>query len=262
MTLCVSLRVPDGVIAAADSLATAVETLQLEAELKGICPECNKEIALHDVALPMVQRAASTSETALKMQSLFGQFAVTHFGVEFLHGKSVYRQVKDFERESPSTKAKETAERLLAHMDTEFRAEGHDMDALPDGAVALGLQVSGYDDTDELAGNTYVIRIGKNSDIRHYGDSGCTVSGDQEVVIKLWKEEEGLRVPKPSWGTLSLQDAIDYADFLIRTTADYQRFAPTIPTVGGPVDIALVTQYEGFRWIRRKDLVRLLSERG
>ena len=263
MTLCVSLRVPDGVIAAVDSLATAIETIQIKAEVKGACPHCGKDIELHDVGLPNISRPAATSETALKMQSLTSQCAATHFGIEYLNGKSVYRQLKGFNRrESERVKTcKEAAEALLGYLDGEFRAEGHDMASLPDEAFILGVQVSGYDNSDELAGHTYVVRIGKVSRIDHYTDAGCTISGDREVVIKLWEEgKEGLSVPRPSWSGLSVQDAIDYADFLIRTTADYQRFAPVLPTVGGPVDIALVTQYGGFRWIRRKELVKLLEE--
>lgn len=265
MTLCVSLRVPDGVVAAVDSLSTTMATLKIQADVRGECPSCNKEIALHDVGLPDLRQPTSTSETALKMRPLFGRFAVTHFGSQFVHGKSVYRQLRDFElRRSQGKDKLDTAEAvtqaLLEQLDQEFQAEGHDMSAMPDAVTAFGLQVSGYDDTDELGGHTYVVRIGKPSRIDHYTEFGCTVSGDREVVEKLWKREKELSAPQPAWGTLSLQDAIDYADFLLRTTADYQRFAPVIPSVGGPVDIALVTQYGGFQWIRRKELVTLLEE--
>ena len=264
MTLCVSLRVPDGIVAAVDSLATVMETLQMQAELRGECPECGKGIELHDIGIPNVMRPASISDTALKMYGLLGQFAVTHFGQQFLHGKTVYRQLRDFERANRVAgfaTADHLAKALLQFLDAEFLAEGHDLAAMPDRVVTLGLQVSGYDADDELTGHTYVVRIGKPSEITHYEDFGCTISGDRAVVNKLWKEEEGESVQRPAYNTLSLQDAIDYADFLIRTTADYQRFALMVPTVGGAVDIALVTQYRGFQWIRRKELVTLLEER-
>ena len=51
---------------------------------------------------------------------------------------------------------------------------------------------------------------------------------------------------------MTLQDAIDYAIFLIRTTIDYQRFATMVPTVGGDIDVAIITHHGGFQWIQEK----------
>ena len=42
------------------------------------------------------------------------------------------------------------------------------------------------------------------------------------------------------------------ADFLVDTTKRYFRFLPGADIVGGETDIAVVTRYEGFRWVRRK----------
>ncbi|MGO7726734.1 hypothetical protein GFM14_02875 [Rhizobium leguminosarum bv. viciae] len=47
-------------------------------------------------------------------------------------------------------------------------------------------------------------------------------------------------------------DAIRLGEFLAQTTASFVRFLPGADTVGGDLDIATVTKYEGFRWIRRK----------
>jgi hypothetical protein len=54
---------------------------------------------------------------------------------------------------------------------------------------------------------------------------------------------------------MTLPDAIDYAKFLVQTTADYQRFADMVPNVGGPIEVALITKWIGFRWIQRKKLL-------
>jgi len=54
---------------------------------------------------------------------------------------------------------------------------------------------------------------------------------------------------------MTLNDAVDFARFLIRTTADYQRFAKVVPIVGGPIDIAVITKWAGFRWVQRKTLL-------
>jgi hypothetical protein len=52
--------------------------------------------------------------------------------------------------------------------------------------------------------------------------------------------------------TMPIRDAIELADFLVETTKRYFRFLPGADIVGGDTDIAVVTRYEGFKWIKRK----------
>jgi len=59
---------------------------------------------------------------------------------------------------------------------------------------------------------------------------------------------------------MTIKDAIDFADFLIRATVETQRFSygtkeelGAIPGVGGEIDIAIITP-EGFKWIQKKEL--------
>jgi hypothetical protein len=52
--------------------------------------------------------------------------------------------------------------------------------------------------------------------------------------------------------SMPIQDAIDLAVFLAQTTAQFTRFAPGPDTVGGPVEVAALTRYEGFKWVERK----------
>jgi hypothetical protein len=52
---------------------------------------------------------------------------------------------------------------------------------------------------------------------------------------------------------MPIQDAIDLAQYFVETTAGFMRFSiKRRKTVGGPVEIAAITKYEGFKWIRRK----------
>jgi hypothetical protein len=53
---------------------------------------------------------------------------------------------------------------------------------------------------------------------------------------------------------MPIQDAIDLARFLVETTAGFVRFSilKQPKTVGGPVEIAAITKYEGFRWVQRR----------
>lgn len=63
------------------------------------------------------------------------------------------------------------------------------------------------------------------------------------------------------WGTMTLQDGIDFSALAIDTTTAIQRFSDgvigdpgDIPGVGGPIDIAVITPEKGFVWIAKKNL--------
>ncbi|PYL08483.1 MAG: hypothetical protein DME34_04505 [Verrucomicrobia bacterium] len=51
----------------------------------------------------------------------------------------------------------------------------------------------------------------------------------------------------------TLQDAIDFAVFAVRSTIDAIRFQPRAKTVGGPIDV-LIIKPTGAAWIQRKEL--------
>jgi len=51
---------------------------------------------------------------------------------------------------------------------------------------------------------------------------------------------------------LSVQDAVDFADFLVETTKHFVRFLRGVDTDGTETDIAVVTKREGIKLIRRK----------
>ncbi|MCD6491241.1 MAG: hypothetical protein J7K59_02990 [Candidatus Korarchaeota archaeon] len=63
------------------------------------------------------------------------------------------------------------------------------------------------------------------------------------------------------WGTMTLQDAIDFCTLMIQTTSAIQRFSDGVaadpgdmPGVGGPVDVAVITPDKGFIWVSKKKL--------
>jgi hypothetical protein len=51
----------------------------------------------------------------------------------------------------------------------------------------------------------------------------------------------------------TIQDAVDFAVYAIRTTADSMRFQMRPKTVGGPIDVLLLRAKEA-RWLSRKSL--------
>ncbi len=53
---------------------------------------------------------------------------------------------------------------------------------------------------------------------------------------------------------MPLQDAIDFASFIVNTTINQARFEIGPPSCQGPVDVGVVVKEEGFKWIARKQL--------
>jgi hypothetical protein len=56
------------------------------------------------------------------------------------------------------------------------------------------------------------------------------------------------------WQFLPLQDCVNLADFIVRTTIAMQQWLVAIRGVGGAVDVATITRSEGFRAIQIKQI--------
>jgi hypothetical protein len=55
------------------------------------------------------------------------------------------------------------------------------------------------------------------------------------------------------WGYFTLQDAVDFARYSVETTIQTMRFKNMIETVGGSVDILVITP-EGANWLQKEQL--------
>ena len=53
---------------------------------------------------------------------------------------------------------------------------------------------------------------------------------------------------------LPLQDCVDLAIFLIRTTITAQNLSVGVRGVGGTIEVAAITRKDGLKWIQRKEI--------
>lgn len=67
--------------------------------------------------------------------------------------------------------------------------------------------------------------------------------------IKRLKMDSQVSVISPG---MPLQDVIYLAEYLVETAIKFAKFRPGAQTVGGPIEIAVISKHEGFRWIKRK----------
>ena len=258
MSLVVSLRVPDGIVVAADSLSTSRTLLEIIAKTEN--PEGGQQVRLPSIPIPF-----SASSFTQKLFSLYGQFALSSFGEGIINGRTVYYHAKQFEKQErgkpPPECLEEVAERFVAYMERELLAQHPKYpEEAPDDWKPVGFHLNGFKESEgRSVGVTYEIYVGKHNLSRERDDIGCTIGGATNVVKKFW--EIGTEDPRQAfkYHLFSLQDAIDLCDFLIDSTGKFQRFANELSTVGGEIDIALLTPFHGFQWIKQKSLMSSLE---
>lgn len=267
MTLNVSLRVPDGIVIASDSLSTLTQAINQKLTVTGKCEKCGEITEIKDAQAPPMTVPSSTWPYTQKLFPVKDRFGLAIYGWGFVNDRSIYNHMIDLvpkfpaEAESDNDFFGTLSDFIVKYFHGQLVAQLQKMelsiDLQPDDWFPFGFQFAGFarDDKGEPVSRTHLIAIGKKTKVDVYDEIGCTISGDPTVVNMLWEAPSH----RLNLASFSLQDAVDYAKFLIRTTSDYQRFSGNMPTVGGDIDIALLTNHRGFQWIAQKELYRMLD---
>jgi hypothetical protein len=290
MTLVVSLRVLDGVILAADSLSTLSSQVRLKDDQEVDCKACGSRVMVSDIydgarsikKCPACEEAievpiakplpfttpSSTLSYAQKVFPFLDVYGVAVFGASAVNQKTVYNHLKGFEqklrkeielqtRTVSGVQGVATLIRDFCQIEFDKQYPLEQRSTMQEG-VFFGLQVVGYDGDESSVAKTIEMTFGSKTEMNTYSELGIHASGDTRLIVPmaLLCKQIGL---EPVIGALSLQDAVDYAEFLIQSTMGVQRFANMIPTVGGEIDIALITNYTHFRWIKAKALARMIE---
>lgn len=260
MSLVVSLRVPDGIVAAADSLSTAQNLVQVELESSPGNPGAAG--AASEIQVPPIPVLFPASSFTQKLIPLGRYWAVSSYGQGIINNKSTYYHLQQFEQDiGDGGTPEETAERLKDFFESELAKEhpGYRDEAPPDWKP-IAFHVNGYEGEGEaLQAVTYEVFVGRESEILRIESMGCTIGGEMAVVQQMWAMGEQDQRFQFQYGLMSLQDAVDLCEFYINTTAAFQRFTNHIPTVGGDVDVALITPFHGFQWLKRKSIMEVLD---
>lgn len=260
MTLIVSLRTVDGIVIAGDSLSTVMAQVQFKAEIDVKCPSCGHEHRIDPIA-GGGQIPSATFSFAQKVFPFLKRYGVGTYGSGQIADKTMYFAARELEASlieanfQPSG-VTEVATKIGEHIHALARSTIKNLDQLPDDSVVVGFQIVGYDGSEA---KTIEVGIGKDIKTKPISSKGCTVSGARHVVAAIWELYKQNPQDQAVYNLFSLQDAIDYAKFLIRTTAEYQRFSRTTPIVGGDIDIGLVTPFDGFKWIQQKPLAKKIG---
>ena len=58
--------------------------------------------------------------------------------------------------------------------------------------------------------------------------------------------------------SFNVEDMANMAENLVSITSLQRHFSSSDETVGGPIDVAVITRAEGFTWVRHKDFIKNL----
>jgi hypothetical protein len=211
---------------------------------------------------PKTLLAAGVSDSSYKTFLAQNRIGISTFGRADINGAPIGGFIDTFIREhlSEAPTVTEFAKELNEH----FRA----FNPIPD----AGFHIAGY----EISENGFkqmVYRVAPFHNLVQIsnpdtpaGDptQGAAWDGEGDILARLLqpvfvKDAHGSYQQLPQfqipWQFFTLQDAIDFAVYAIRTTIDSVRFLPRAKTVGGPIDVLVIKPSEAI-WISRKELVR------
>jgi 20S proteasome alpha/beta subunit len=217
MTLIVSVIFPDGILIAGDSRTT-----------------------LHNE-----DGSKEPHDDAQKVFPFCEKFGVATCGRAYIDSKSISSQMRLFELQLNENGTSfgdvtEAAKAIHSHFHQLLIASNYHPSSKDQ---RLGFHVDGYHDTQPKS-VLLDIPIGEKEPELVRTDFNCYYNGDDAAVQVILKE---LGSPPPSFfHQCSLDEAIDYVDWLFRQTSC------RAPSVGGPIDIAVVTPSGGFEWKRKK----------
>jgi len=261
LSIGIVIKGPEGLVLAADSRITLTAK-----------PSSGRDIIVH----------YDNAHKVLNFAEPHKYVGAVTYGIGGIGMRSAYSFIPEFESELPNCRlsVKEFAERLSDFFMKQWKKT---MPMPPDyKGPPMTFVVAGFNEN-EPYGRVYLIEIPQNpTPIEQHsqpGEFGITWGGQREIVDRLIRgyDERVITILKKRLNLnetqvnelrqalgplqmqipiqyLPLQDCVDLAIFFIRTTIDAQRLTVGIRGCGGPIDVAIITRVEGFKFIQVKQI--------
>ena len=228
MSLIVSVKVAEGIVMAADSRVSM--HVRKDNDLRGVMGICHYSDQFHKLF---------TAPNGAGI-SFCGEMAIEKGNLNTLLETFLKNEIRK------DTSVEKTACALLEYMRS-----------LPKVPSTI-FHVCGYDgDSPEL------FRVQPKRDLMEdMGDKPLAWDGEGDVLARLlspvtMRVPEGNGAPLPNYplalNLFTLQDAVDFARYAVETTIQTMRFKNVIETVGGKVDILVITPEET-KWLQKDEL--------
>jgi hypothetical protein len=238
MSLIVTLYVPEGIVLAGDSRLT----LNWSSHVNNI--ERSHSI--------------SASDTNNKIFVINDKFGLGIFGSAAINGIPLAGFINQF------------VEQLIKESTTidEMPQLLHDFFGAPFGFPGINFYIIGYKIEHNISvPYAYFINIANKSSnrINYVNDkiiNGANWGGEIEVLSRIlnpvkvnnngtWLDLNTSPIP---WNYMTLQDAVDFSVYAIRTTMETMKFQQKEKTVGGPIDILVIKPNKIPIWVAKKEL--------
>jgi hypothetical protein len=243
------------------------------------CPEGLVFAADSRSSLLSANKFRIATDHAQKVFEIGESFAAVTFGWSTLHGKTIAGVIKEFNAKTlipdeVGAAAVVMRDYLKDQIDTHIAA-GYDPMPPYD---ALGFIMGGFDPQGVGHLKRISLPSGTITDADSTRDPGAQWDGETDAIVRLVWGSDRLRLDTQRWAKrnrdaldgvvynipirwFALQDAIDFAAFVVRTTIDTQRFIDgtvkdpgSSPTCGGPLQIMTVTSHGGVEWVQQTKL--------
>lgn len=236
MSFIITLNVREGIVMASDSRLTLSTQKQVNQQ------------TVHQVSVGM-------SDSNYKTFLTKNEIGISTFGAAEIQGIPIAGYIESFmatECEDDNS-VEDIAQKILDH----FRA----YTPIP----ATQFHVAGYQiENGQKAQRIWGVNVAHNNKNQvNIGEPGVTWGGEGDILARILQptaqidQQNNITNVLPHFGVpfkfFTLQDAIDFAIFAVRSTIDAIRFQPRPKTVGGPIDVLVIKPEKAF-WVQRKEL--------
>lgn len=234
MSLIIAIHVSDGLVMASDSRIT-YSTTSTTSE-----GNISTEVGVH------------ITDTTPKTFVSPNRVGISYCGDSTIKNKPITGFVESFIEEHKDGDVDEIKDSIIpyfrgleANLDTTFIIGGYQM--------IEGLMVQRLFRINTLSNNIEIIET-TNQGALWSGVTDILSRAINPVYVKN-EDDSYSQIPQFSilWKYFTLQDAIDFARYAIKTTIDTMSFQSRVKTVGGPIDILVIKPTEAF-WIEKRQL--------
>lgn len=264
MTICVSVRIPEGLILAADSMVTLEGTINTpQGQQTGVLQTfefANKVTRIKDYPIGVmtwgIASISNRSIPSLIMEWEHGYPSISL--VQSFTVKDVADELHKFIEERydkvypASTKRPFLGLFIGGYSQNQFFSDQYFCE-WPNRIAWQEVRLNNPDGSPNFGANWFGQTDALSRLVHGYDRAGIEElikRGVDKSIVQKWIDDHVSELPLVFDG-MPLQDAVDFANYAVELTIGRFRFAVGVPVCGGNVDIAVITP-NAFQWAQRK----------